>query len=596
MKKGKIGTIFMVSVLALAGIGAAYAGLTDTIYIFGSVQTANVEFDIDYSGTWVWKVYPHDIHVTDDPNVIYTEDQGELVAWGHGRPPDYDGIDDDDPLMPDGTTPYDAVIEFHNLFPCIEFRADILFHYVGSIPCKVTDLTYEWTTDDEVDTDGDGIPDENFFGHLEQMWIDTGGQYGMWGGFFRYDPATGDIGEEVVVGTQLHYCDYVILIVIIHLPQDNIYQGLSGTGYMDIGIMQWNDECGEPEPEADIEVVKFVDNDQPTVGDEIIYQIRVHNLGPDPATGVEVTDFLPAQLDYATHTETQGSYDPNTGVWDVGYLPVCHPEWLNITAEVTSAVGTGELTQLVMILDGSGSIPDADWTVIKNGLAYAIRNCFPDDESVELTVIQFGGNGATGTGIERAIVEVPSTVVSAANKEGTATTIEGIAQLKGMTPMHLAFDLALSELLASPNHPSNGGTFDRQVVNLVTDGNPNTYDGDTEDEDFQLAEDARDLLVATFSGADNDELDVEAVGNNIDINWLLTEIAWPQPGYNDWPPSGPGWVRQVDDADEFADTICEKFAYLFEEIDNTATRTASSPTDPNPYNDESSVTIYPQPP
>lgn len=50
----KIGTIFFVSLLALAGIGISYAGLTDTIDIFGTVQTAAIKFqDVSYTGTYV---------------------------------------------------------------------------------------------------------------------------------------------------------------------------------------------------------------------------------------------------------------------------------------------------------------------------------------------------------------------------------------------------------------------------------------------------------------------------------------------------------------------------------------------------------------
>ena len=47
-----------------------------------------------------------------------------------------------------------------------------------------------------------------------------------------------------------------------------------------------------------------------------------------------------------------------------------------------------------MVLDGSGSINEHDWDLMRNGLANAVENesVFPHDGSVELTVIQFGGN------------------------------------------------------------------------------------------------------------------------------------------------------------------------------------------------------------
>jgi hypothetical protein len=55
MKRNKFGSIFLVSMLALTGIGASYAGFNDIIYIYGTASTATVNLDIEaYSGCWVW--------------------------------------------------------------------------------------------------------------------------------------------------------------------------------------------------------------------------------------------------------------------------------------------------------------------------------------------------------------------------------------------------------------------------------------------------------------------------------------------------------------------------------------------------------------
>ena len=44
-------------------------------------------------------------------------------------------------------------------------------------------------------------------------------------------------------------------------------------------------------------MAKQVSNPTPNVGDQIIYTITVINAGPDAATGVQVTDLLPAGAD-----------------------------------------------------------------------------------------------------------------------------------------------------------------------------------------------------------------------------------------------------------------------------------------------------------
>ncbi|MFC8734428.1 hypothetical protein ACFT5B_18390 [Luteimicrobium sp. NPDC057192] len=103
-------------------------------------------------------------------------------------------------------------------------------------------------------------------------------------------------------------------------------------------------------PAADIEVTKTVDDATPHVGDEVTFTVGVTNWGPDPAQDVTVDDVLPAGLAYVSSNASTGSYDPATGVWDVGTLaPVTLPrepragpaERLVITARVTQ---TGTLT------------------------------------------------------------------------------------------------------------------------------------------------------------------------------------------------------------------------------------------------------------
>ena len=43
MKSAKLGAMFLISVLALAGIGMGYAAWTDTITIDGTINTGNVD-------------------------------------------------------------------------------------------------------------------------------------------------------------------------------------------------------------------------------------------------------------------------------------------------------------------------------------------------------------------------------------------------------------------------------------------------------------------------------------------------------------------------------------------------------------------------
>ena len=98
-------------------------------------------------------------------------------------------------------------------------------------------------------------------------------------------------------------------------------------------------------PSADIAVEKTVDKPVAAVGDVVTFAIGVRDLGPDAAPNVTLSDLLPVGLTYLSSTVTTGTYDPGTGVWQVGPLaPADLPATraqaiLQITARV-SHVGT----------------------------------------------------------------------------------------------------------------------------------------------------------------------------------------------------------------------------------------------------------------
>jgi uncharacterized repeat protein (TIGR01451 family) len=88
--------------------------------------------------------------------------------------------------------------------------------------------------------------------------------------------------------------------------------------------------------QSDLALTKTVSSPTPEVGTTITYRITLTNEGPDPATGVEVTDLLPAGLTFVSAALSQGSYDPTTGLWTVGTVSPANPETLAISARVVS--------------------------------------------------------------------------------------------------------------------------------------------------------------------------------------------------------------------------------------------------------------------
>lgn len=69
---------------------------------------------------------------------------------------------------------------------------------------------------------------------------------------------------------------------------------------------------------VDIQVDKSADKIRPLSGDTVEYRVTVSNAGDSGATGVQVTDQLPAGVSYIGDDEPNGNYDPVTGIWNVG--------------------------------------------------------------------------------------------------------------------------------------------------------------------------------------------------------------------------------------------------------------------------------------
>ena len=88
----------------------------------------------------------------------------------------------------------------------------------------------------------------------------------------------------------------------------------------------------ETPQQADLSVTKTVSDATPNVGDQITFTVTLSNQGADAATGVQVTDLLPAGLTFVSATPSQGTYNNVSGVWTVGTVSSGVSQTLSITA------------------------------------------------------------------------------------------------------------------------------------------------------------------------------------------------------------------------------------------------------------------------
>ena len=212
--------------------------------------------------------------------------------------------------------------------------------------------------------------------------------------------------------------------------------------------------------------------------------------------------------------------------------------------------------QLCLILDGSGSVGSSNWAIIVEGVATAIEDNLPHDGSVELTVIQFGD------GSLYAVVEVSPTVITGANYQTIANNVRAITYDNGpWTPTAHGIYLGWKEMNASQHF----STAERQLINLVTDGEPNARNNNatTNEDGIGIIDHWDDVIAAKNIAVSQglDELDMEGIGISTGSrDWFRDWTLHPQPGHIA-PDEGfiPGWIRVVANAEEFALAIKEKF-------------------------------------
>ncbi|MCP2025221.1 gliding motility-associated-like protein/uncharacterized repeat protein (TIGR01451 family) [Flavobacterium sp. HSC-32F16] len=153
---------------------------------------------------------------------------------------------------------------------------------------------------------------------------------------------------------------------------------------------------------ANLSLTKTVNNPTPLAGSLVTFEIAATNSGPQNAASVEVTDLLPNGYTYNSFTATKGTYNKNTGKWNIGSLLNGDSQTLQITAVVNAA---GNYTNIAEVT--ASSLPDPNSTP-NNGIPteddYAEATITPSQAIADLSLGKavVGGNlspifGATVT-------------------------------------------------------------------------------------------------------------------------------------------------------------------------------------------------------
>jgi uncharacterized repeat protein (TIGR01451 family) len=358
---------------------------------------------------------------------------------------------------------------------------------------------------------------------------------------------------------------------------------------------------------SDVGIDITTSNPSPQLGENVSFTISITNPGGIvDAKNVSIFFRLPESFSLLNFNAEQGSYNQNTGLWQIGDLELKGtPVRLTIHASFVEVEEMYEFTQLCLLIDGSGSVRNADWNIMRKGLSEAIKDSsiFPHSGVVELTIIQFAQNGA--------FLEIGPTIIDSSTYNSVATALENLNQRNGGTPLGSGFKRAADTLYASSEFDEDN----RQVINIITDGMPNrdcsytpgVYTGKSVNYNTGKASavEWRNYLIDTLSMTEEkDEISSLAVGilsgyytSGPDSSWLNSSIIWPPPGCIAPPfDAGRSWVREVEEWNHLYEAIREMFRIMFQGIWINCEINDSYPLDPNNTNDRAQLLILPEPP
>jgi uncharacterized repeat protein (TIGR01451 family) len=276
--------------------------------------------------------------------------------------------------------------------------------------------------------------------------------------------------------------------------------------------------------QADLVLAKAVNDPTPNVGDTIAYTVTLSDSGPDAATGVQVTDLLPAGLSFVSARASRGTYDPASGVWTVGTVTTASPQTLLILATVLSPsaqINTATITGADQFDPDTGN-DTASTTLTPQqadlALTKTVSNAAPNVGDTITYVVMLSNNGpdaATGVQVTD-LLPAGVTFVSAAPSQGTYNSVTGLWTVGSVTTS-APQTLTLMATVVAP----------MQVINTATITNADQFDPDPSNNTASAPEAAEEADLA-LSKSVNDS--APNVGDTITYTVALRNFG-PDPAF-----------------------------------------------------------------
>ena len=193
-------------------------------------------------------------------------------------------------------------------------------------------------------------------------------------------------------------------------------------------------------PQADLRLTKTVDIARPYKNQTIVYTVTLYNDGPDDATGVTVTDAVPASVTVSVATPPDPGIG-NTyvgGLWTIaGTFPAYTHQTLTITATATTSADGWNVAEVTSSDDGDPNSTPGNHVTAENDYASVLTHPLSADMSIVKTVDNaHPDKGATVTFTLVAKDNCPGTSACSDNATGVtvADTLPAKLTLVSATP------------------------------------------------------------------------------------------------------------------------------------------------------------------
>lgn len=258
---------------------------------------------------------------------------------------------------------------------------------------------------------------------------------------------------------------------------------------------------------TDLAVTKTDSLDPIEAGSNLTYTVTVTNNGPEDATGVSVTDVLPAGVTYVSHTASTGTFNDTSGVWTVGGLSNGASATLTITVAVGSEVANTTISNTATV---SSTTVDINTT---NNLATedtTVNEPAPEEGTLSIVKVIINDNGGTVTDPSQFSFQV---------NDDTAVSFEGDGQNDLIVPVGTYTVTEPSVTVYATTYQINGEAADSCADLGVTNGGTTTC---------TITNDDIAPSLTLVKDVNNDNVDDESLMSSADA-WMLYANTGPTP-------------------------------------------------------------------